>query len=259
MTPSITCLIPAHNEAARIAGVIAAVHDHPMIHAVLVIDDGSRDDTAAIAQATGVRVLRLSPNRGKSAALAEALTHVHTSHVMLLDADLTGLTAKDLSRLIAPVAEGRADVTLSLRGNAPFLWRWLGVDYITGERVLPMTLLAPIRADIAALPSFGLEVFLNTHIQAANLSVRVVPWARVASPSKAQKSGWRAGVRADFGMICDILRTVSLRTTLAQITYLRRAGKQPAPPGLHGYDLRSIAQAYRHRRNRTSQNADGPR
>lgn len=223
MTPSFTCLIPAHNEAARIAGVLAAAKGHPMIQEVLVVDDGSSDDTAAIARAAGVQVLRLCPNRGKSAALAKALCHVRTSHVVLLDADLTGLRAPDLSRLMAPVAEGRADVALSLRGNAPRVWHWLGVDYITGERVLPMWLIRPLLPGMAALPRFGLEVFLNTHIQAARLSVAIVHWPWVSSPSKAAKTGWRAGIRADIGMLRDILGTVSVVTTFRQIAYLRRA------------------------------------
>lgn len=240
MTPSFTCLIPAHNEADRIAGVLAAVLGHPMIGSVVVVDDGSGDDTAAIAQAAGVQVLRLWPNRGKSAALAEALRHVRTSHVVLLDADLTGLSATDLSRLIAPVAEGRADVALSLRGNAPRVWHWLGVDYITGERVLPMWLIRPILPGMTALPRFGLEVFLNTHIQAARLSVAIVRWRTVASPSKAAKAGWRAGIRADIGMMRDILRTVSVVTTLEQIAYLRRADQAGAGRGVMAR-LRQVA------------------
>ncbi|MDO9637062.1 MAG: glycosyltransferase family 2 protein [Pseudotabrizicola sp.] len=235
MTPTFTCLIPAHNEAARIAGVLAAVQAHPTIHAVVVVDDGSTDDTAAIAGAAGVQVLRLVPNRGKSAALAEALRRVCTSHVLLLDADLTGLRAADLSALLAPVAEGHTDVSLSLRGNAPRVWHWLGVDYITGERVLPMWLVRPLLPQMAALPRFGLEVFLNSHIRSARLSVAIVRWGTVASPSKAQKSGWRAGVRADIGMMRDILRTVSVATTFEQIAYLRRASQRSGPrSGLTG-------------------------
>ncbi|MDP2081346.1 MAG: glycosyltransferase family 2 protein [Pseudotabrizicola sp.] len=232
MTPTFTCLIPAHNEADRIAGVVAVALDHPMIGPVIVVDDGSQDDTATVAQATGAVVLRLWPNRGKSAALAEALARVKTSHVVLLDADLIGLSPLDLSRLLAPVAERRADVSLSLRGNAPALWQWLGVDYITGERVLPMSLIAPILSDIEALPRFGLEVFLNTHIQAAGMSVAIVRWATVSSPSKAHKCGWPAGLRADLGMMRDILRTVSLGTTFTQIDFLRDAARRTGAPTL---------------------------
>ena len=62
----VLALIPAHDEAARIASVVErAIRSVP----VLVVDDGSRDNTAAIAEAAGARVIRQSPNRGKGAAL----------------------------------------------------------------------------------------------------------------------------------------------------------------------------------------------
>jgi glycosyltransferase involved in cell wall biosynthesis len=221
--PRVTCLIPAHDEAARIAGVLAAVRGHPLVSRTLVIDDGSTDGTAALARRLGVDVLGLSPNRGKSAALAEGLARVTTSHVMLLDADLTGLSPDDVSRLIQPVLTGRAGVALSLRGNAPLPWQALGVDYITGERVLPMALMRPILPEMAALPRFGLEVFMNDHIRASGLAVAVVPWPRVASPAKRRKRGMVAGLRADLGMLADILRTAGPVAPLRQIAYLRGA------------------------------------
>ncbi len=62
----IAALIPAHDEGARIASVVRAAAAHLP---VLVIDDGSRDDTAVLAEAAGATVLRQHPNRGKGAAL----------------------------------------------------------------------------------------------------------------------------------------------------------------------------------------------
>lgn len=62
----VLALIPAHDEAPRIASVVERAIRHVP---VLVVDDGSRDDTAAIAEAAGARVIRQSPNRGKGAAL----------------------------------------------------------------------------------------------------------------------------------------------------------------------------------------------
>jgi len=62
----VVALIPAHNEAARIALVVGtACRQLP----VLVVDDGSSDDTAAVAEAAGAQVIRQSPNQGKGAAL----------------------------------------------------------------------------------------------------------------------------------------------------------------------------------------------
>ncbi len=62
----ILALIPAHNEAARIEATVSGARRHLP---VLVVDDGSADDTAVRAEAAGAQVLRLSPNQGKGAAL----------------------------------------------------------------------------------------------------------------------------------------------------------------------------------------------
>ena len=224
MTPTITCVIPAHNEAPRILQVLQAVIGHPLLTRVLVVDDGSGDGTADLAWVAGAEVLCLAPNRGKSAAIALGLAQVTTSHVLLLDADLRGLRAQDVTRLISPVLDGGVAVSLSLRCNAPRLWHWLGVDYITGERVVPMALLSHALDEVAALPGFGLEVFLNDRIRAAGLPVAIVRWPTVVSPPKSEKrGGLAAGLRADMAMIFDILRTVSPVKVLGQIAFLRQA------------------------------------
>ncbi len=65
-SPRILALIPAYNEARHVAGVIAGAK---AALPVLVVDDGSSDDTAAQAEAAGATVLRQQPNQGKGAAL----------------------------------------------------------------------------------------------------------------------------------------------------------------------------------------------
>jgi len=66
LTPQILGLIPAYNEAQRIAPVVTRALEHLP---VLVVDDGSKDDTAATAENNGATVLRQTPNQGKGAAL----------------------------------------------------------------------------------------------------------------------------------------------------------------------------------------------
>jgi len=89
LTPAggILALIPAHNEAPRIAAVVEGAGRHLP---VLVIDDGSSDDTAAIAEAAGARVLRQTPNQGKGEALKTGFRRVladGAAAVLTLDAD----------------------------------------------------------------------------------------------------------------------------------------------------------------------------
>jgi glycosyltransferase involved in cell wall biosynthesis len=83
----VIALIPGYQEGPRIAGVVAAARQHLPI---VVIDDGSTDDTAAHAEAAGATVLRQVPNQGKGAALREGFRHALAAKVdavVTLDAD----------------------------------------------------------------------------------------------------------------------------------------------------------------------------
>lgn len=220
--PRLSCIIPAYNEAARISAVLATVIAHPLLDEVIVVDDASTDGTADIAAATGVRVIRLHPNRGKTGALAAGIAAATSSHLLFLDSDLLGLTAADVTALAQPVIDGRAEVSISLRGNTPRLWRMIGLDYISGERVFPRDMVQDRLDSLLALPKFGFEVYLNSLWIERQVSVAVVRWPGVASPSKAAKRGgaW-AGIKADAAMMRDIFRTVTPMTTLTQIRALR--------------------------------------
>jgi len=99
--PGVTVIIPCHDEEASIGPVVAgcrgALAAWP--HEVLVVDDGSLDDTAARAVEAGARVLRLSPNRGKGRALAAGVEAARHPVVVFLDGD--GQDAPgDLPRLL---------------------------------------------------------------------------------------------------------------------------------------------------------------
>ena len=86
-SPRILALIPAYNEARHVAGVIAGVK---AALPVLVVDDGSSDDTAAQAEAAGATVLRQQPNQGKGAALRAGFRWAVVQGydaIIMLDAD----------------------------------------------------------------------------------------------------------------------------------------------------------------------------
>jgi glycosyltransferase involved in cell wall biosynthesis len=119
----VAVVIPARNEADRIQATVTAALGLPAAAAVIVVDDGSRDGTAAAARSAGAVVTRHARNRGKGAAMetgAEAVALLdqrerrdRPRHLLFLDADLGG-TAAAAGPLIEPVLAGTTDMTIAV-------------------------------------------------------------------------------------------------------------------------------------------------
>ena len=217
----ISCIVCALNEGPRIAAVLAVAAAHPLIAEVIVVDDGSTDDTAQVAaRHPRVRVISHARNQGKSRAVATGVAAARHELLMLLDADLKGLRADDLSALAAPVLAGRAAVSLSLRRNSLALFRWVGIDFVSGERVVDKRLLSDVLQDIHALPRFGIEVFMNKRIIAARLPVAIANWRTVTQSRKTEKLGWWRGVLAEWRMVFDLMDAVYPLELLTQTMHL---------------------------------------
>jgi len=117
----LSIVIPAYNEEATIAAVLARVHAVPLPIAreVIVVDDGSTDGTRArIAAAApaypGLVVLEMSRNSGKGAAIARAVTAATGDIVVIQDADLE-VDPAEHTRLLAPMLQGGAPVVYGSR------------------------------------------------------------------------------------------------------------------------------------------------
>ncbi len=219
----VSCVIPAYNEADRIGRVLSAVVGHPLVGEILVVDDGSTDDTAGrVAGIEGVRLIGQRRNGGKCRALRVGIEAAAGPLILLLDADLVGLTARHVTSLIRPVMLDRADIAISLRENTMTAWRLIGLDYISGERVFHKRLLDGRYDEMDALPRFGFEVFLNELCIAQHDRVAIVNWKDVESPFKVRKYGVLSGAWGDARMMVDLITAVSPLRLARQIPALRR-------------------------------------
>jgi glycosyltransferase involved in cell wall biosynthesis len=223
----ISCIVCAYNEADRIQRILEAVYRHPALLEVIVVNDGSTDATESLLKGyPEIRVLSYSPNRGKTYALTQGISAARGEHLMLLDADLAGVTAADIQALIDPVASGRADVSISLRSNSLPLYRLIGLDFVSGERILPAWLLADAIASMERLPRWGGEAFINDLIIREGLSIAVVDWPRVFNVRKYTKVGLIRGLFAELAMVGDAVRVLSpwgaVRQNLQLLRLVRR-------------------------------------
>lgn len=104
----VSVIIPALNESARIAGVVALARQSTLVTEVIVVDDGSVDSTPELASAAGARVIT-SSLLGKGASMEDGLKAAVNSIVVYLDGDLTGLREDLIDILVQPLINGQAD------------------------------------------------------------------------------------------------------------------------------------------------------
>ena len=102
--PDVTIIIPAHNEEEGISDVITQLKELSGNYEILVVDDGSTDDTHKLASETGVKVIRHPYNKGYGAALKTGIRNAKTDIVLFMDADGQHKPS-DIEKLIPYIGE----------------------------------------------------------------------------------------------------------------------------------------------------------
>lgn len=126
MNHTVSIIVPAYNEAKRLSGSLEAIVKHleaqDFESELIVVDDGSSDDTAEIARQSfdslrsniSTRVIRYEANRGKGFAVRTGLLAAGGDIALFSDADLS-TPISEMEKLIAPIENGAADVTFGSR------------------------------------------------------------------------------------------------------------------------------------------------
>ena len=122
----VAVIVPAKDESRRIAATVRAARAIPGVDLVLVVDDGSEDNTQHVAREAGAVVVRHSHNRGKAAAMETGAAVVAmrdapdrpSRFLLFLDGDLAE-SAVHAAPLVPPVLGGEADLTIALLPPQP--------------------------------------------------------------------------------------------------------------------------------------------
>jgi len=216
-TNNISCIICAFNEEKRIGIVLNALKNHPYINEVIVINDGSSDKTKeVVSEFSFVKLISHTKNSGKSTAMATGISAAQYDTLVFLDADILSITPEDITELVKPVLEEKSDISISLRKNSLWIYRKIGLDFVSGERVIPKKYLINELENIKKLPGFGVEVFMNRIIIKNNLSIKIVKWNNVLIEKKSGKVGFIKGTLGDLSMIKQILKVISFKEVILQ-------------------------------------------
>ncbi|MBN1587570.1 MAG: glycosyltransferase family 2 protein [Candidatus Omnitrophica bacterium] len=134
----LSVIIPAYNEAATIRTILDRVMGTGYELEVIVVDDGSVDETVSIVENYGdgrIRLIKHTHNQGKGAALCTGFKEATGDVIIIQDADLE-YDPSDYPKLLAPIEDGRADAVMGSRftGEAQrvhFFWHFVGNKALT--------------------------------------------------------------------------------------------------------------------------------
>jgi glycosyltransferase involved in cell wall biosynthesis len=216
----VVALVAARDEAPRVGPTVSALRELDGVTEVVVVDDGSRDDTASMALAAGAVVLRLDRPRGKGRALEGALRRLEPADVWLFaDGDL-GESAGALAAVLEPVMLDDADIAIArfppaeaggfglvkrAAGGAIEILGGVEVrEPLSGQRALTRKALDAVRP---LANGFGVETAMTVDAGRAGLRIVEVPAELRHRATRRDLRGFAHRGRQGW----DILRAVAPR------------------------------------------------
>ncbi len=204
---AVTAIVPAYNEEKTIASVITALKQSPLVKNIIVVSDGSEDETVKEASKfEGVTIIDILENRGKGGAVMAGLQRCSDEIILVLDADLIGLTPEHIEDLLSPVINGEALMSVGLfeKGRAATDFAQKMAPFLSGQRALKRELLESI-SDLD-LSRFGIEVALHRYADENDIEAAEVQLPDLSHVMKEEKLGFGRGVLARAKMYWEILK-----------------------------------------------------
>ncbi|MBI4744412.1 MAG: glycosyltransferase family 2 protein [Actinobacteria bacterium] len=202
----IAVIIPALNEEERIESVLDIVTNLSLIDEVIVVDDGSIDNTSEIVKKNPrVKLISHSENKGKGGAIATGINSTNAEILVFIDADLIGLTEEHLRDLIEPVLEDKNLMMTIGKFESGRLRTDLAQKispFLSGQRVIRREFLNGIGNFESS--GFGVEIYFTKHAKDLRLKTKEIRLSNISHVMKEEKLGFKDGVIARLNMYKDI-------------------------------------------------------
>jgi len=207
----VTAVIPAYNEANHIGSLLDVLFQVRTLTQIIVVDDGSTDDTQDVVRSfckrdARIQLVCLSDNQGKGGAVLAGAQVSKNDLIVFLDADLIELHPENVLALIEPVSNGKCSITLGIYTQGHLqtdLTHWL-TPFLSGQRCLRWSRFQST-PDLA-LSRWGVEAALSLHAWQYQHKSLAVPWRSVTHVMRPEKMTGIEGYWSHVQMWLDIVR-----------------------------------------------------
>ncbi|OGH71237.1 MAG: hypothetical protein A2921_01860 [Candidatus Magasanikbacteria bacterium RIFCSPLOWO2_01_FULL_43_20b] len=201
----ISAVIPAYNEAGTIGAVIEELKKCSLVGEIIVVDDGSDDDTAEVARLADVHVISHKDNCGKAIAMEAGVKAAKNSIIMFADADIIGFTAQKMEKIISPVLNGNRIMYIGVIRRRAYwfnkIMRFLPL--ISGLRVIKKELWS--RVPNKYKKGYQIEIALNYFASTSGQKVGHCFLGGIRHVIKERKHGLFFGLLARLSMGWQLL------------------------------------------------------
>ncbi|HLD91933.1 MAG TPA: glycosyltransferase [Patescibacteria group bacterium] len=210
-----SCVITAFNEAKRINNVLGVVTRIENIDEVIVVDDGSNDNTPSVIKSNfpQVKLIIHEVNRGKVEAVRTGVNASKNNNLLLLDADLIGLVSSEIEKALDIFENDDLDCLIMLteadKYNKLIRKIFKGTSYVAGDRIIKKEILENVLKD-RLLKNYGLEIAENKYLFKNNCKVVRFQLSAI-DLGKNSKYGVVKGTIGEIKMWRDIFKTAGFK------------------------------------------------
>ena len=187
----VSVIICAYNEEKTIKDVIMSVSETQIVDEIIIVNDGSKDDTQKIIESLKkeieIRDIQFVENKGKGFAMAVGVENAINEIIVFIDADLSNLQEEHFAQLITPVLNSEADMVLGQATETLINYSLNPFKSFTGERAVLKKDILPI-IDKMKTSRFGVETLLNLYYQSLGKTVKYVMLKNLEHPTKYDKT-----------------------------------------------------------------------
>lgn len=184
-------IICTYNEEKTIAEVVMSCCNNNPDSEILVVDDGSVDNSETILRELtkdySFVYEKLKENKGKSWAMVRGVEKATNEIIVFFDADVSNIKKEHFNNLLRPILVNDADMVLGQPSETLIDYRINPFRSLTGERALLKEDIIPILNDIKEI-RFGVETFINLYYQAKGKRIKYVLMEGLKHPTKYEKT-----------------------------------------------------------------------